>query len=106
MLSVTGTTIEIKPENITPKGLLKFIYYFMIALGLPTFFFGGFIFVIIGVWALFIQPKNVKNNYPISYRLTPNEFTTYGCGGQIAWSIPWSDIESLYIVSQHWAVPK
>ncbi len=107
MLSTTSeTVIEIQPTNVSPKGFLKFIYCLMIILGLPTFIFGGFILVIIGVWALFIQPKKVKKNYTVSYLLTENNLTAYKSGGRVAWSIPWSDIKSLYIITHRWYMPK
>lgn len=99
--------IEIKPENSTPKGFIKFGYYFLIGLGLLTLLGGiGIIFIIVGVWALFIYPKNVEKNYAISYTLTTQEFIAHRSGGGVFWSIPWSDIESIYIVSFHWASPK
>lgn len=99
--------IEIRPENSTPKGFIKFGYYFLIGLGLLTLVAGiGIIFIIVGVWALFIQPKNVEKNYPISYTLTTQEFIAHRSGGGVFWSIPWSDIESIYIISFHWASPK
>jgi hypothetical protein len=99
--------IEIRPENSTPKGFIKFAYYSLIGFGLLTLIGGiGLIFIIFGVWALFINPKNVEKNYPVSYTLTTQEFIAHRSGGGIFWSIPWSDIESIYIVSFHWAAPK
>ncbi|MEA5621257.1 hypothetical protein VB711_25980 [Cronbergia sp. UHCC 0137] len=99
--------IEIRPENSTPKGFIKFCYYFLIGLGLFSLVAGiGFIFIIFGVWALFINPKNVEKNYPISYTLTTQELIAHRSGGGVFWSIPWSDIESIYIISFHWASPK
>jgi hypothetical protein len=106
MLSTTENVIEIKPTNVTPKGFWKFVFYFMIFIGTPSFIFGGFIFFFIGIWALFIFPKNVKKNYTASYILTEHELTAYGSGGQVKWKITWSDIESLYIITYRWYMPK
>ena len=98
--------IEIKPENASPKGFLKFAYYFCLAFGLITFPFGGFFFFFLGVWALFINPKNVKKKYQVSYILSPDKFTAYRSGGRICWSIPWTDIDSIYTISYNWMIPK
>lgn len=100
------TIITIKPENVTPKGFQKFIIYCLLGFGLLTLIFGiGLIFIGLSVWILFIHPKNFKKNYPISYTLTNNEFIAHRSGGGIFWSIPWSDIDSIYTISSHWAFP-
>lgn len=105
------TILEIKPKNAKPKGFSMFLWYFFIVLGLPSFFVGGFILVIIGVMVLFILPKHIQKKYPVSYVLTQDCLICnyQGVLGDIegeGLKISWDNIESLYLISFHWAAPK
>ncbi|HHP7230517.1 MAG TPA: hypothetical protein ACFCUY_06625 [Xenococcaceae cyanobacterium] len=102
----TETILEIKPKNSRPQGGQKILWYFMLGLGLISFPFGGFILFAFGVYVLFINPKKVQRDYPISYKLTNDELIAYDKNSQVAWRIPWQDIDSIYSFSNHWSVPK
>jgi hypothetical protein len=97
--------LEIKPTYAKPRGFLKLILYVFLIIGIPSFFVGGFILVILSVCSLFIVPKNIAKNYPISFSLTEQGLTAYEKHRQAVWTIPWCDIESLYLVSYNWAFP-
>lgn len=106
MLTTNRQKITIVPTNLKPKGFQAVCLWFMLILGIPSFFVGGFVLVILGIFTLFVLPNKAKNNYPMSFVLDEERLYGYSWGEKQIWSIPWEDIEALYIVSLHWASPK
>lgn len=98
--------IEIEPKNAQPKGFQAVIFVMIILLGISSFFFGGFLLVILGILGLFVIPNKIRRDQPISYVLTTNKLYFYTYGKKEGWSIPWEDIEGISIISSHWSAPK
>jgi hypothetical protein len=97
--------LTIEPKNVTPKGLWKYmliIFFILSFFGWPV----GIIFTGLFGYMLFVFPNYVRSNYPKTFTLTDAEIIGHGSGGKILWRVPWSDIESIYIVSYGWAAPK
>ena len=107
----TETILEIHPNNYKNKGFYtifpKIVFWFLIGLGLISFIAGGFILIAIGVVGLLFFSKQLKK-YPVTYVLTEDYLICKYplLAGIENWKIPWHDIESLYIISTHWAQPK
>ena len=103
----TEIQLEIKPKNATPRGWQKFLWYFLICLGLPTFLFGGFVLVILGIAYLFFIPRKYQK-YPVTYVLTSDcLICKYPIlAGIENWYISWDNIQSLYFVKINKFAPR
>jgi hypothetical protein len=107
MENTSENTLIINPTNSIPKGFSAFWLWLTLGISIVTLPFGGIFFVWIPVLFLFVIPHKYKKNMPISCLLDDKKICTYNLKtGKEVWSIPWEDIESIYFVSTHWAVPK
>jgi hypothetical protein len=108
---VNENALVIKPTNVKPKGLAALALWLLLGLLIPTIPFGGIIFAWIPAMLLFVLPYLYEKNMPVSFVLDDYKLHGYGWGGKEQWSIPWEDIESLYVIQIYssgfsWAAPK
>ena len=91
--------MEIKATNSVPKGFHKWLYWFLLALGivLAPFVLGLFV-LIIPVCSLFLIPARYKYGRDrYMYMLSETALHRYHPDGREVWSIPWKDIDYLKV---------
>lgn len=105
--NMTENALVIKPTNAKPKGFLLYFSWAMLALGIVTLPIGvGIIFLCISIPFLFVIPRKYEKNMPISMVLYEDRLQTYTWHGKESWSVPWEDIDKIYLISHHWAMPR
>ncbi len=108
MENISKNALIIRPTNMIPKGYEAFIQWLL--LGLSIVLIPGFIGLLtiwIPILNLFIIPRKYKKNMPISCVLDEEKLEVHNLRtGEVAWSVLWGDIDSIYYISTHWAMPK
>jgi hypothetical protein len=96
--------LEIRPKNARSKGFKAVVWIMMIIIGIFSFPIGGFIFVLPSIMFLTVVQNKIIE-YPITFVLTQNKLS-YMHGRKEEWSIPWEDINSVYLITLHWSALK
>ncbi len=92
--------LEIRPKNTRSKGFQAIVWIMMIIIGIFSFPIGGFIFVLPSIIFLTVVPNKITIEYPITFVLTHNKLSCMH-GRKQEWSIPWEDINSVYLITLH-----
>ena len=107
MIESSENALVIRPTNAKPKGFLLYFSWAMLGLGIVTIPFGiGLLLVLIPIPFLFVLPRKYEKNMPVSMVLYEDRLQTYIWHGKESWSVPWKDIDKVYLVSTHWAMPR
>jgi len=104
--SATENALVIKPKNAQPKGFMLFFMWAFLGLCVVTFPFGGILLIWAPILALFVAPRKYKARMPKSMVLYEDRLQTYTWDNKESWSVPWEDIDKVYLISTHWAFPK
>lgn len=100
-------TLVIKPTNAKPKGFLLYFSWAMLGFSIIMIPFGLGVFLIwIPLGFLFFSPRKFEKDMPVSMVLYEDRLQTYTWHGKESWSVPWEDIDSIYLISTHWAMPR
>ena len=108
MENISENALIIRPTNMIPKGYEAFIQWLLLGLGVVLIPAGaGLLIIWIPIFSLFIIPRKYKKKMPISCVLDEEKLEVYNLRtGEVAWSVLWGDIDSIYYISTHWAMPK
>jgi hypothetical protein len=107
MENISDNALIINPTNTIPKGLGAFSWWLFLGICIATLPFGGIFLIWMPITFLFVIPHNYKKKMPTSCILDDEKLYVYNLRtGKETWSVPWKDIESIYFISTHWAMPK
>ena len=108
MENISENALIIRPTNMIPKGYWAFIQWLLLGFGIVLIPFGvGLLIVWIPIFSLFVIPRKYKKDIPISCVLDEEKLYVYDTRkNQLCWSVPWKDIDSIYYISTHWAMPR
>jgi hypothetical protein len=107
MIALNENVLVIKPTNAKPQGFMLYFAWAMLGLSIATIpVFVGLFLIWIPILFLFFVPRKYERDMPMSMVLYEDRLQTYTWHGKESWSVPWEDIDKIYLISTHWAMPR